>query len=76
LISPLGLSWLVDSPGISLTYKGSEDIVYYGIQNYIGGTITVDYYLDERDLNKLCVIGSIMINLPTINRGGHAYIDI
>lgn len=66
----------VGSSGISLTYKGSEDIVYYGIQDYLCGTITVDYYLDERDHNKLLVTGSIMTNLPTINRGGHAYIDI
>lgn len=66
----------VGSSGVSLTYKGSEDIVYYGIQEHLWGTITVDYYLDERDSNKLWVMGSIMTNLPTINRGGHAYIDI
>jgi len=66
----------VGSSGISLTYKGSSEIVYYGIQNYLWGKITVDYYLDKSNPNKIWVIGSIVTNLPTISREGSAYIDI
>jgi len=66
----------VGSSGISLTYTGSADIVYYGRQEYLWGTITVDYYLHESDPNKLWVTGSIMTNLPTISRGADGYIDI
>ena len=65
----------VGSSGISLTYTGSADIVYYGRQEYLWGTITVDYYQDDTDPNKIWVMGSIMTNLPTISRDANAYID-
>ena len=66
----------VGSSGISLTYTGSADIVYYGRQEYLWGTITVDYYLSDHEPDKIWVTGSIMTNLPTISRDAHAYIDI
>lgn len=66
----------IGSFGISLTYTGSEDIVYYGRQDYLWGTITVDYYLDDGDASMVWVMGSIMTNLPTISREAHAYINI
>ena len=68
--------YFVGSSGQSLTYQGSEDIVYYGIQDYLWGTITVDYYLDERDPNMLWVMAGSETNLPTIGRGGSAHIDV
>jgi len=58
------------------TYTGSPDIVYYGIQEHLWGTITVDYYQDDTDPNKIWVMGSIMTNLPTISRDANAYIDV
>ena len=58
----------VGSSGISLTYTGSADIIYYGRQEYLWGTITVDYYQDNADPNKIWVMSSIMTNLPTISR--------
>ena len=66
----------VGSSGISLIYKGSADIVYYGIQDHLWGTISVDYYLDERNPNKIWVTSNIITNLPTISRSGSAYIDV
>ena len=71
-----GERFFVGSSSRPLTYTGSGDIVYYGRQDYLWGTITVDYYLDDSDPNKIWVTGSIMTNLPTIGRGGSAYIDI
>jgi len=68
--------FFVGSSGISLTYTGSAEIVYYGMQENLWGTITVDYYLDESKPDKLWITGSIMTNLPTISRGANAYIDI
>ena len=66
----------VGSSGISLTEKDYADLVYYGIQEHLWGTITVDYYLHETYPDKLWVTGSITTNLPTISRLAHAYIDI
>jgi len=48
---------------------------YYPGQEYLWGTITVDYYLAD-DPGKLWVGGSIVTNLPTIGRGAQSYIDI
>lgn len=66
----------VGSSGRSLIHKDLDNLVYYGMQDYLWGTITVDYYLDSHDLNKIWVVGSIMTNLPTISRDADAYIDI
>ena len=48
---------------------------YYPGQEYLWGTITVDYYLAE-DPGKLWVKGSIVTNLPRIGRSAQSYIDI
>ena len=66
----------VGSSGRGLTQKDYPDLVYYGIQEHLWGTITVDYYLYERDQNMLWVICDIMTNLPTISRKAYADIDI
>ena len=66
----------VGSSEISLTYQDSADIVYYGIQEHLWGTITVDNYQLDGDPNKLWVTGSIMTNLPTISREANADFDI
>lgn len=66
----------VGSSGISLTYKDSADIVYYGVQEHLWGTITVDNYQFDEDPHKLWVTGIIMTNLPTISREAHANFDI
>lgn len=68
--------YIVGSSGESLTYKGSEDIVYYGYQEYLWGSVTVDYYLRERDLKGVYVTCTITTNLPTISGGWGAFIDI
>lgn len=67
--------------GRSLVRKGYEEVSpYYGLQEFLWGTITVNYYytLDTHpDLaNKLKIGCAIVTNLPTI--GGHrgTYIDI
>lgn len=59
-----------------LTYTGSADIVYYGRQEYLWGTITVDYYQDDIEPNKIWVMSNIMTNLPTISRDANAYIEV
>jgi len=71
-----GDRFFVGSTGRSLIYTGSEDIVFYVRQDYLWGTITVDYYLADGDPNKIWVMAMIMTNLPTVSRGGDAYIDI
>jgi len=68
--------FFVGSSGRSLIYKDSEYLVYYGRQEYLWGNITVEYYLDPHDSNKIWVAGTILSNLPTIGSGGSAYIDI
>ncbi len=71
-----GERFFVGGSSRPLTYTSSDEFVYYGRQEYLWGTITVDYYQDDTDPNKIWVMGNIMTNLPTISRGADAYIDI
>ncbi len=71
-----GLRFFAGSSGLSLTYTGSMDRPYHGWQDYLWGTITVEYYLSDREPDKIWVMGSITTNLEGIGRGADAYIDI
>ena len=67
--------YFVGSSGRAIDRPDIPDQYYPG-QDYLWGTIEVEYYLDTRDENMLWVIGSTMSQLPNISRGGSAYVDI
>jgi hypothetical protein len=70
-----GERYFVGSSGRSLTYRDSPDIVYYGIQQYLWGNITVEYYTSSYEENQILVKGTTISNLPTIMREATAHID-
>lgn len=65
----------VGSSGLALN-RPDIPTQYYPDQEYLWGTIEVEYYLDSRDENKLWVMGHTNTNLATIKRDATASVDI
>lgn len=68
--------FFVGSSGLSLTYIDLENRPTHGWQDHLWGTITVEYYQAEHEVNRIWVMGSIMTNLEGVSRGADAYVDI
>ena len=66
--------YLTGNSGTSLITEDHEYLVYYGPQDYLWGTLELEYYLHERDENEIWII--VTLNSQTIGQDCSAHIDL